>query len=394
MAIIIPKGQVYPLNPPQNPLPLDSKFLQINSHNFLLNTTFKTGLKSPANSLLYYKLNADFSPQSTKGIEVCDVEHLRCFKKIRTPLGEGVLMADHGVDEHPFPGSKPKLLIEKDGQLINMSDKIEAPDSYYFDATPIRIDDQNYDEIILNVYPSAKNRPTFLKFKDGVYTGFPELLPSEWVTSQFGFMTSLDVSGIVNPGTHLLLGLNDSADPNLDRNRILSYKNKKWTFNQNIHLPAIQKKMGWGTVYSATGKVTSKQKGTHLVMLNHNKGFSDAVAQILYYDENYKMTEEKIAENCPYLEGYPFYFHKVLFFDVDNDGEKELLITLREVRNWNYEKQGCDLLVFKRTSDGVWNYQKLFFENETHDGRIENIDSISDTLLIKYFSPNYRVITF
>lgn len=379
--------------------PLDSKFLRLNSHNYLLVTTFKVSGDARTHSLHCYRLNDDFSLKDSSPRLICEVEHIRSFREIKTPWGAGIIMADHGVDVAPFRGSKPKLLIEKEGELVDFSDKLNVKTAFYFDAIPVHNPRTSSDDIVLTVFPSTWSQPTLLSFQDGLYREFPENLPVNWRNNQFAFMTGVDLSDKIAPGGQIMLGICDSLTPNLDHNLLMSCNNEKWQFNEKVLLPKIQKKLGWGTVYAACGKQNNQQKGWHVVQLNHNHGYSDAVVQVLFIDEKFQITEEKVSGYPVGLSQTAFYFHKTIFFDIDGDGENEILITTREIKKWDYENWGSDLLVLKRDDAGIWNFQSLFFQ-EKQFTCIENVDSVFnpetgvDSLLVKYFSNQFYVVNF
>ena len=398
MSIKVKSGRDYKVKPPGNPLPLDSRFVRLNSKNFLLITTFKVpSNQSLPNPLLAYALNDDFSLKSDIPFEVCDVDHIRNFKKLKTPWGEGIILADHGLDAPPFRGSKPKLLVEKEGRLVNFSQKLKISDGFYFDIVPIKNELSGYDDIMFTVFPSDWSHPNFLKIENDEYVCRQEVLPNEWVSNEYSFMNCTNLSNIVGAGQHIFLGICDSKTPNLSHNKIISLVNGTWKFNEEFYLPEIKKELGWGTVYSDVALANGHNNQWHFCMLNHNHGFSKATAQVLNIEKDKKIIEEDVDFNSSILNGLNVYFHKAVFFDIDRDGQKEILITLRENHNWNYTEHGSDIIVLKKSKDGVWRPHNLFFEDMNHSS-IENIDVIKlgdiEYLLVKYFSTSFSVYDF
>ncbi|MCC2678693.1 MAG: hypothetical protein K0R29_1269 [Pseudobdellovibrio sp.] len=391
----LPSGRKYQLPGLGYRLTADSAVLKINSNFYALLAPYKERGSKAANPLYGYRLNADLSFSGSEPFFISDIEHVRSFLNISTPWGEGVLIADHGVDSVPFEGACPKLLVEKNGVLEDLSSKISVEPGFYFNATPLKSQENSFDDILLVAAPSEKARSNFLRIAGDSYKSCQQELPKEWVDYRTPFMTALDVSGLIAPGRHVILGACDQF-ANQPRNQVLTYVSGKWVFNEKIKLPGLQRAADWGTSYLTSGKINPGNPENYIVMANHNPGATDSLLQILSVDEHFNITEE-LAE-LPDPHGAKYYFHKVVFADIDGDGENELLASVRASLTWHPDL-GEGLVAFKRMADGKWEAKPVLFR-DPEPSSVDSIDLImsqdqrTQHLVIKYYTHVYRVLDF
>ena len=361
--------------------PLDTGVVLLNDKPyFVLAYMTPPGRRGKSNPLFIY-------PMSESGEILSNVfmfgetEHIRSINKIKTPWGDGLLMADHGVDGDGYKGGKLLLIVaQADGTLIDKSDVLPRDRNFAFNAISVRRSNSLYDDILITPFNSAHSKVIYLKANSLGYADASFLLPKEWVEKKVCFMTAIPFDVERDGHDEIVLGscdLNRDQSP-LENDKMLVWKNSHWEFAKENVLPPRKQNATWGTVYWL-------KNDRELISLVHNKGFTKADVQYFSYDEKLKkFTENAVLLNSKEREKFSYYFHKIQKF-------KDTFYGLIRFQKNGFVKPNVFSLVLNK--EGGLKEQPVCLalpENETVLGLDSFIDSRgAPVLLLTYYSGRY-----
>lgn len=183
-----------------------------------------------------------------------------------------VVIADHGTDQPPFPGSHPFILKKKNGQWrFDPSSKLLGSD-FTFNVAVLQTKDGKKALYKANV--SGKTPYFYGPDKKTKWQDITSSLPKELGPNQLCFMTALS-SDFDNDGvTDLFLGGCDRPEKMQAQthDRILSLQNGKWELQPPVAIPARQIDSQWGTVFVTKININTDNK-TDLLIATHDFGF-------------------------------------------------------------------------------------------------------------------------
>jgi len=361
-----------------NRAPLETAVFNLKGENYFFVTYMKSAdQKDSALPVYIYPFSQD-QKISDNPQTLSLAEHIRSMKKIITPWGEGVLMADHGRDGADFPGGNLHLIVKDKitSRLIDKSTELPGERNFSFNALAVRRSNNQFDDILVTPFNGPKSKVLYFKAGERGFADASETLPTEWRKFDVCFMTGETFDLDSDGKDEIVLGacdLNSNQNP-VERDRILEWSGK-WKFSDQL-LPLRKKEATWGTVYWL-------KKDNHLIALTHNKGFTTADVQIFNFDQKKKMfLEEKVSSGK--VINQPHYFHKAQFF-------RDHLIILIRYKEQTFEKPNLQIL--SRNAQGAWGDSEVCLKTtpgETVLGldRIKNAEG-KEQLLISYYSGRY-----
>jgi hypothetical protein len=322
---------------------LDTSVVKLNN-NFYYILAYMTDGKSsyPFTGVSFFPINENGNLSSTP-LEFGETQHIRSFSKIITPWGEGVLMADHGIDGGEFPGGKLLLVVEDKitGKLSDKSSELKQQKNFAFNAIAVRRTNEKYDDILVAPFNGPRSKVVYLKATESGYVDASDILPEVWSHFERCFMTAVPFDTNLDGKDEIALGscdLNLSQHP-LKNDQLLEWDNDHWNFSKGDTFPARKLDPTWGTVYWLKDQ-------RNLMALTHNKGFTKGAIQSFSYDQkNKKFKENSVELKNSERDEHPHYFHKIQKF-------KDIFYTLIRYGGGNFDKP--NLLAIKSSPDGIW----------------------------------------
>lgn len=182
-----------------------------------------------------------------------------------------VIIADHGTDKPPYPGSHPFILKKKNGDwTFDPSSKSLGSDFTFNVAV---LNSQGINAIYkANV---AGKTPVLYSFeKNGKWQDITPTLPKELAPHQLCFMTALAEDFDKNGINDLYLGGcdRDKIIPEQTHDRILSLQKDKWALQPASTIPARKMDSKWGTVFVKTTDLNADNK-PDILLATHDYGF-------------------------------------------------------------------------------------------------------------------------
>lgn len=353
-----------------------------NQHYFVL--TYMTGIDSSYKStpVYIYPLN-DQGQVIGQPLSIGESEHVRSIKKIRTPWGEGILMADHGKDGGGFLGGNLILLVvdKFSHKLIDVSSRLHQPRNFSFNAIPVNRRNK-YDDILVSPYNGPHGKVIYLQATDNGYVEANELLPERWRKLQVCFMTASPFDINRNGFDEIALGgcdVEENQNP-VAHDQLLEWKNGHWDFSSEDIFPPRKQSPNWGTVYWLNDN-------ERLIALTHNKGYSKGDIQIFSYDKlRKKFQQDQIFLNDQKRAQSSYYFHKIQWF---NDSYYGLI----RYRQTDFETP--NILRLKPTKEGAWKEENVCLATPPGEV-ILGIDSLhipgkKAHLILTYYSGRYEI---
>ncbi len=182
-----------------------------------------------------------------------------------------IIIADHGVDKHPFPGAKPLILKKKPNGWVADPAYLKIASAFTFSTTVIPMPDKSNAIYFANV---GFNTPILLrKNKQGGWDNLTKKLPKEIGTNTC-LMTALkddfDKNGIVD----LYLGGCDRPYKKEEQthDRFLVQINEIWKLLPQDVLRPRSKDATWGTNF-ATSSDINKDSIKDIIYAVHDFGF-------------------------------------------------------------------------------------------------------------------------
>jgi len=213
------------------------------------------------------------------------------------------------------------------------------------------------------------SRPLYFQATTDGYIDQSHLLPEAWINQQYCFMTSHEVE--VSSGEKAIyLGAcdRDTNTQNSIYDRIIVWREGKWTFLDEKKVPVRDHDKTWGTV-----KILKASLGEHRLddigILTHDYGFTVG---------NIRVFKREDSGYTPWkIRGFPnrnirsmgkHYFHHLQAFDLDRDGKLDLVGTIRYIDRKSEGFLKTDFALLNR--DESFNFVK---EGLSHPMRTEVI---------------------
>jgi hypothetical protein len=213
----------------------------------------------------------------------------------------GILIADHGPDQKPFPGGKPLLLVKnKKNRWEDQSFRFPDLKAFTYQIAALDIDQDGADEIFFGNIFTPNSRPLFLK-NDG--RGFFKRkinLPASLSEGKICVMSLLPMGRQPDGTMALYLGGCDSHDQRGEvqaNDHLLNIKSENLEVTEDVFLPPRKLDSSWGTAHLATADYNQDGRND-IVTVNHNWGFTKSLVQFYfqtgksYVSENVKLPEE------------------------------------------------------------------------------------------------------
>lgn len=182
-----------------------------------------------------------------------------------------IIIADHGTDLPPFPGTHPVILKNTKGKWsADLSSKSMGSD-FTFNVAVLKLADGKKAIYKANV---AGKKPFFFSFSQGKWTDSSDLLPKELGPYNLCFMTALALDFDKDGVTDLYLGGCDRENLNYvqEHDRILSFQKNKWALQPQEVIPARKLDSRWGSVFVKNIDLNSDKK-PDLLVASHDFGF-------------------------------------------------------------------------------------------------------------------------
>ncbi|MDD4973892.1 MAG: hypothetical protein PHY93_06050 [Bacteriovorax sp.] len=389
----------------ENKVPLETALIKLSGKLYLI-VTYLTNSESPHGyNPMYIYLLSENGKIETAPMEFAKTQHIRHMTSIKTPWGEGLLFADHGVDGNGYPGGNLVLLVvdKKTNSLVDLSKNLNIGLNFSFNVAAIRRSHSKYQDILVAPVNNPSSRVIYLKATDVGYIDWSDKLPLDWQAFNVCFMTSIPFDIDHDDKDEIVVG---GCDRNMNENpseqdRLLTWQNSRWKFSAKETFPNRKQLPSWGTVFWFKDFLNKKEPTNEtLIALTHDKGFQKGDLQIFHFDQmSKKFIEEPIKASFKDLEKYPHYFHKIKSFELDKDGQKELIGLVRYVSPDPEVQRNSpkpNLFVLKKDLTGKWIEQASCLdipEKEMILGLdvIENKASSSSSLVITYFSGRYDI---
>lgn len=360
--------------------PLDTSVLTLNNEVYFI-LTYMTGSHSSYKSTPVY-----FFPLKNKLIQTKESqtfgesEHVRHFTKVKTPWGEGALMADHGSDGGTYDGGNILLVVHENNRLSDKSATLKQKRNFAFNAVALKNPQTSFDDILIVPFNGPKSKVAFLSYDGSGYADKSELLPADWTRFSVCFMTAMPFDADDDRRDEVVLGacdLNPEQNPQ-GRDRLLTFKNGRWNFEGDV-FPLRKRDSTWGTVFWY-------KEGKDLIALTHNKGFTEADIQFFTYDQNQHKFAETPVLLSPDGRNDPHYFHKIVKF-------KNQFFTL--IRYANPVNNRPNLLALKRVPEGKLEETDVCLAIPPKEV-ILGIDAFrsekgKEQLLLTYYSGRYEI---
>ncbi|MBC7715004.1 MAG: VCBS repeat-containing protein [Rhizobacter sp.] len=327
-------------------------------------------------------------------------EHIRHLVTLATPWGPGVLFADHGVDYAEFnSGGMVKLLVknDKDNTLADFSGRLNQKPNFVFNVAAPKRKGQKFNDILLISYNTPFSKIVYLQATTNGYVDKSEMLPANWFKKEICFMTgtALDIDHdetdeVLLGGCDLDVKLNPSA-----HDRIIKLEKNKWVFQDEKILPVRKGEKGWGTVFLL--KEDFNQDGfTDIVALTHDLGFHQGQVQVMYYDPAQKIFSNREVRNWPQatLNLSQHYLHRVVAFDIDKDGKKDIIGQFSYIKGNNFLGPKIFVLLNKGNYFEYQTENILNLKNETGIIGIDVFkikDQKEDSLMISYYNSSVDI---
>jgi hypothetical protein len=328
-------------------------------------------------------------------------EHIRHFTTLKTPWGEGVLFADHGTD-HPHLNRGGKILLivknKKTNKLENMSSRLNLGRNFSFNVVAPKSLNGQYNDILIIPYNTNISKVVYLKATPNGYVDESHLLPLDWLNKSVCYMTGIAIDLYGRKTDDIFLGGCDQDiknNPTL-KDAILTWNGKKWIWNSMASIPLRQKQKGWGTVFLL--KADLNQAGRNdIVALTHDWGFHQGIPQILMRDNHrsdIKFTNAKISNWPLRLSKAHHYLHKVVSYDIDNDGDLDLVGQINYIDQNFVVKPNIFVLMNNR---GYWEYKDYVFDipKEKFVLSIEKMKFVGrkkESLLFIFYDGDYKIV--
>lgn len=325
--------------------PLDTAILEFDNRNYLFVTYMinpkDKNLTAPVSIYSFDQNDAIKSPVENLG----KTQHVRSFSKIKSPFGEGVLLADHGVDGNGYPGGKLSLFIKnfKTDLFEDFSQKVDIGLNFSFNAVAVKRKNSRFDDILVAPYNSGSSKVVYLKSDQSKYIDDSQSLPRDWKAAHVCFMTATALDLEKDGQDEIVLGGCDleKTQAAVKSDQLMVWKENRWQFSSPETFPPRKKSASWGTVYWLKDK-------DRLIALTHNKGFTEADLQIFHYNSHLKKFEEEPVELK--ANSAEKYFHKIQKFHDDYI----VLIRYGSPRN-----DSLNLFKMKKNSSGKWNQEEV-----------------------------------
>lgn len=182
-----------------------------------------------------------------------------------------IIIADHGTDKPPFPGTYPVILKKIKGSWSSVLSSKALGSDFTFNVAVVKLADGKNAVYKANV---AGKTPFFYSYHKGQWADASNLLPKELGPHHLCFMTAL-AQDFDNDGvTDLYLGGCDRENLNTVQNhdRILSLQKKKWVLQPQEVIPARKLDSRWGSVFAKKIDLNSDKK-PDLIVASHDFGF-------------------------------------------------------------------------------------------------------------------------
>lgn len=355
--------------------------------------------KKITHPIYIFPINNDGS-LSGEHLEFGSAEHIRHFSKLTTPWGEGIVLADHGVD-HPVLNKGGKILLivknKKTNKLEDMSSRLGLERNFSFNVVAPKRKNSKYNDILILPYNTKFSRTIYLQATNDGYIDSSDLLPQEWFHKDVCFMTGVTID-LSHSGTDdvFLGGCDQDLKMNPTRaDRLLSWSGRKWMWNLKSSIPFRKKEKGWGTVF-LTKSDLNRTGYEDIIALTHDLGFHQGFPQVLMRDKNH----QKIIFNNSEILNWPTellksrnYLHKIISYDIDGDGQLDLIGQINYI-DQNYVIMP-NIFVLMNKKDH-WEYKKNIFDipQNSHVVSIEKMKlngSKKDSLVFIFYNGDFKI---
>ena len=151
-----------------------------------------------------------------------------------------------------------------------------------------------------------------------------------------------------------------------EKDRILSWNGSKWVWNFETEIPNRKNEKGWGTVY-LTAADLNQTGNTDIVALTHDLGFHKGIPQILLrsnHSSKINFQDSKISNWPSILQDSHNYLHRVVTYDLDNDGHLDLVGQISYIDNNHVIRPNVFVLMNKKNR---WEYVTNVFDISKND---------------------------
>lgn len=182
-----------------------------------------------------------------------------------------VIIADHGTDMPPYPGSHPFILKKIKGEwTFDTSSKLLGSD-FTFNVAVLNLSGKS---AIYKANVAGKTPMFYGREKNNKWQDITSTLPKELGPHQLCFMTVLAEDFDKNGMNDLYLGGCDREKniPEQIHDRILSLEKKKWVLQPTETIPARKMDSKWGTVFIKTMNLNNDNK-PDILLATHDYGF-------------------------------------------------------------------------------------------------------------------------
>jgi hypothetical protein len=310
-------------------------------------------------------------------------EHVRDIQKVKTPWGEGVIIADHGFD-HVARGGFLRLLIfsPEEKKFKDMSDKLPFTERIYaFNVTAFR-NQLGLDDIVVAIVNMPNTQPLYLEANGSGYIDRSEKLPIEWRDGSYCFMTveQIEISSEQN-GLYLGACDRDRSTKNTSHDRVIVDEK----FIDQKFMPERNSDYTWGTVFIHKGNLTEHQLDD-LVILTHDYGFHRGDVKV--FGRSNDGFENLSIKNFPYRsfkKRGQHYFHAVTSFDLDKDGKEDIIGTIRYLSERNPGEFKTDFSLLNRGDHFQFVQKGVSIPSNTEIVSIQTIDVLDQKQLMIFF---------
>ncbi len=354
---------------PKNFIPLQSEVFELQGDKYIYVSFFinpKDFTKNFSHPIYIYRLNKDGTISKVPE-QFGNTEHIRHSTTIKTPWGDGIVFADHGVDDPKKNMGGNVLLIVKDSKtqkLVDMTKFLNLKRNYAFNVVAITKRNQIYQDLLIVALNTPFSKPVYLQASSTGYSESSNLLPKDWQEKKICLMTGLALNINHSGNDDVFLGAcdRDSRLHPIEKDRIMSWNGKAWDWNTLIDIPKRLKNKEWGTVYLE--KADLDNRGVEdIITLTHDYGFHEGLPQILKRSLNsqkIQFTNSEILNWPKSLLETQSYLHKVISIDLDHDGKLDLVgqinyihgpypvmpnlfVLMNKSDHWEYSKNPFDL---------------------------------------------------
>lgn len=229
--------------------------------------------KTSTSLRIYTKKNGIWEYDKEASREMPSTYHARQI--IKEDLdGDGqdeILLADHGVDQEPFPGSHPFILRKNDGQWRYDPNSSKLPKAFTFNLA-VMDSSEGRGLFLAHLSPPS---PVFYHYNSGDWKDISYLIPQDITSGTLCLMTALVADLDQDGAKDLYLGGCDRPEESQIQayDRILARdENGTWQIQKSVSLPLRKMDSRWGTVFIKEIKY-NEDHFPDLLIATHDFGF-------------------------------------------------------------------------------------------------------------------------